>query len=202
MQKLVTAAALIAVLVCAGAALAHGSTVRVSGIQAPLDTTAGAPGDPCAAVDPETGVAPVQSNAMAGSLIGCWYTDTFHPIVDTPTGVIVATGAEHFVGCLDVKRAEQCADRDRTGTLALTYTFEGKFNPLTGNETAGRCQHWIVSATGGFAGSTGRIDFTDNITNGTSNYQGHITLAGRPGLRAVNARAPAAAPGSRPRSMC
>jgi hypothetical protein len=55
MKRLVTSAALIAVLVCAGSALAHGSTVRVSGVQAPVDKTAGAPGDPCAAVDPETG---------------------------------------------------------------------------------------------------------------------------------------------------
>jgi hypothetical protein len=201
MQKLVTAAALIAVLVCAGAALAHGSTVRVSGIQAPLDTTAGAPGDPCAAVDPETGVAPVQSNAMAGSLIGCWYTDTFKPIIDTASGVIVATGAEHFIGCLDIDRTATCADTDLTGTLAFTYTFEGKFNPITGNEIAGRCQHMIVSATGGFARATGRIDFTDNVTNGTSNYRGHITLAGRPRPGAVEARAAAAAD-SRPRSMC
>ena len=56
MKKLVTSAALIAVLVCAGSALAHGSTVRVSGIQAAGQTrTAGAPGDPCAVLDPETG---------------------------------------------------------------------------------------------------------------------------------------------------
>jgi hypothetical protein len=203
MHRLVTAAALIAVLACAGVALAHGSTVRVSGIQAPLDTTAGAPGDPCAAVDPETDVAPVQSNAMAGSLIGCWYTDTFNPIIDTPSGVIVATGAEHFVGCLDIHRTATCASKDPTGTLAFTYTFEGKFNPITGNEIAGRCQHRIVSATGGFARATGRIDFTDNVTNGTSNFQGHITLAGRPGPGALDARpAAAAAADSRPTSMC
>jgi hypothetical protein len=201
MHKLVTAAAVIAMLLCAGAALAHGSTVRVSGIQAPLDTTAGAPGDPCAAVDPETGVAPAQSNAMAGSLIGCWYTDTFNPIIDTPNGVIVATGAEHFIGCLDIDRTATCADNDPTGTLAFTYTFEGTFNPITGNEIAGRCQHRIVSATGSFARATGRIDFTDNVTNGTSNYQGHITLAGRPRPGPVEARAAAAAD-SRPRSIC
>ena len=52
MKRLVTPATLIAVLVCATAALAHGSTVRVSGIQAPPDKTAGAPGDPCAVLIP------------------------------------------------------------------------------------------------------------------------------------------------------
>src|SRR3977135_3713594 len=78
MKRLVTSAALIAVLVCAAAALAHGSAVHVARIQAGADTTAGAPGDPCAVLDPATG-APAQGNAMAGSLIGCWYTDSFTP---------------------------------------------------------------------------------------------------------------------------
>ena len=198
MKRLVIPATLIAVLVCAAAALAHGSAVHVSGIQAPADTTAGAPGDPCAAVDPVTGVAPAQSNAMAGSLIGCWYTDTFNTIKSTPSGVIVATGAEHFVGCLDLGRNGRCGHRDPTGTLALTYKFEGKFDPATDKEIAGRCQHKIMSGTGDFAGATGRINFNDNVTNGTSNYRGHITLTDRP--RVSVARAAAAV--SRPRSMC
>ncbi len=202
MKRLVTPAALIAVLICAGAALAHDSTVRVSGIQAPLDTTAGAPGDLCAAVDPDTGVAPFQSNAMAGSLIGCWYTDTFNPIPNTPSGVIIATGAEHFVGCLDAKRTGACAGEAPTGTLAFTYKFEGKFDPVTDNEIAGRCQHRILFGTGGFAEATGRIDFKDNVTNGTSNYRGHITLADRPRATEARAAAVAAAAVSWPRSMC
>ena len=202
MKRLVTPAALSAVLVCAAAALAHGSAVRVSGIQAPADSTAGAPGDPCAAVDPQTGVAPVLSNAMAGSLVGCWYTDTFDPIPGTPSGVIVATGSEHFVGCLDVDRTGACTAGDPTGALALSYKFEGQFDPVTGNEIAGRCQHKIVSGTGGFARARGRIDFIDNVTNGTSNYRGHITLADQRrdlGARAAHADAAAV---SHPRSMC
>jgi len=202
MKRLVTPAALIAVLVCAAPALAHGSAVRVSGIQAAADTTAGAPGDPCAAVDPVTGVAPFLSNAMAGSLIGCWYTDTSNPIVSTPTGVFVATGAEHFVGCLDLDRSGRCAHHDPTGTLALTYKFEGKFDPATGNEVAGRCQHKIVSGTGDFAGATGRINFNDNVTNGTSNYRGLITLTDSPRVAPARAVAAAAAAVGRPRSMC
>jgi hypothetical protein len=201
MKRPITPAALITVLVCAGVALAHGSSVRVSGIQAALDTTAGAPGDPCAAVDPDTGVAPFQSNAMAGSLIGCWYTDTFNPIVNTPSE-LVATGEEHFVGCLDLARTAACTHHDPTGTLALTYKFEGRFNPVTDNEIAGGCQHRIVFGTGGFAGATGRVEFKDNVTNGTSNYQGHITLADGPWAADTRAAAASAATATRPRSMC
>jgi hypothetical protein len=200
MKRLITSAALIAVLVCATAAFAHGSAVRVSGIQAAADSTAGAPGDPCAAADPATGL-PAQGNVMAGSLIGCWYTDTFNPIITTPSGLIVATGAEHFVGCLDVGRTGRCAHRDPTGVLALTYKFEGRFDPATGKEIAGRCQHKIVSGTDDFAGATGRVDFKDNVTTGTSKYRGHITLTRR--HRGAVARATAAAAAvSRPKAMC
>ena len=201
MKRLVTSVALLAVLVCTATALAQGSAVRVSGIQGPADTTAGAPGDPCAAVDPVIGLAPVLSNAMAGSLIGCWYTDTFNLISAMPDGAIVGTGSEHFVGCLDLNRNGRCAHRDPSGSLALTYVFEAKYDPVTQQEIAGGCQHEIGSGTGDFAGATGRINFTDNVTNGTSNYRGRITLTD--GGRAMRAkRAAAAAAVGRSSAMC
>ena len=201
MKRLITPATLIAVLVCASAALAHGSTVGVTGVQAAADATAGAPGDPCAAKDPETGRVPVESNAMAGSLIGCWYTDTFNLINSTSTGVIYATGSEHFVGCLDVHSKASCTQTDRTGTFALKYTFLAQYDPVTSREIWGGCQHKIVSGTGGFAGAAGRIDFQDNVANGTSSYLALLTLQGRD--QAAHARAVAtAAAVRRPASMC
>jgi hypothetical protein len=139
---------------------------------------------------------------MEGSLIGCWYTDTFNPVVTTPSGVIVATGVEHFVGCLDVDRTATCAGRDPSGTLAFAYRFEGKFDPVTDNEISGRCQHRIVSGTRGFSTATSRIDFKDNVTNGTSNYRGHITLANGRGAADARAAAATAAVAIRPKSIC
>jgi hypothetical protein len=201
MKKLVGLTALVAMLAFAGAALAEGRTVRVSGIQAPPDATAGTPGDPCAAVDPETGQ-PAQANVMAGRLIGCWYTDTYSVISTTVTGVIHAIGSEHFVGCLNIGRHGDCTEPDPTGTLALTYTFEFKPDPVTGNELWGHCEHQIVSGTGGFAGAAGRIDFTDNVSNGTSAYRGHITLADRDRTAHATAAEAAAVSQPRPSSMC
>ena len=210
MKRLVTSAALIAVLVCAGSALAHSSTVRVSGIQAPVDTTAGARGDPCRAADPETR-APAQPNAMTGSLIGCWYTDTGDYIDGTPLpdGVVVVAGTEHFVGCLDISHQGKCTHADPTGSLALTYTFEAQFSSPT-TEIWGGCQHGIVPGmgTGDLAGAAGWLDFTDNVANGTSAYHGYITLAGRRRAAhstAVGAAATTAAAAARPRlprAMC
>jgi hypothetical protein len=210
MKRLVTSAALIAVLVCAGSALAHGSTVRVSGIQAAGEKPAGAPGDPCRTTDPETGAPAGGYNAMTGSLIGCWYTDTGNPIDGTPLpdGVIVVAGTEHFVGCLDISHQGKCTHADPTGSLALTYTFEAQFSSPT-NEIWGGCQHGIVPGmgTGGLAGAAGWLDFTDNVTNGTAAYHGYITLAGRrSGAHATSAaaarpRLPAARP-RLPKAMC
>ncbi len=205
MKWLVTFAALIAVLVCAGSALAHGSTVGVSGIQAAEDTHAGAPGDPCRTVDPETGAPAKPDYVMAGSLIGCWYTDSGNFIDGTPLpdGVVVFAGTEHFVGCLDIRHRRKCTHADPTGSFALTFTFEAQYSSL-GNEIWGGCQHGIVPGmgTGGLAGAAGWLDFTDNVTNGTSAYRGYITLAGRRRGAHATAAAAAVARPRLPRGMC
>jgi hypothetical protein len=176
MKKVIALAVLIAALICAAAAVAHGWTLQVSGIQGPPDTNAGAPGDPCAAVDPQTRQAAIVSNTMAGGLIGCWYLDTFTPT--TPEPNLRGLGIEHFVGCLNIAHDGHCTPADPAGALALSARFEFQFD-AEGNEISGRCQHQIVSGTGAFQGATGRIDFTDDVTNGTSSYRGHIHLTDR-----------------------
>jgi hypothetical protein len=202
MKRLIAPLTLVVLVACAGPAIASGSTIQIAGIQGPPDTTAGTPGDPCAAVDPVTGLAPAGSNVMAGSLIGCWYTDTFNPTVTTPSGVIHATGAENFVGCLDAALTGACGTSDPSGSFAATYTFVGKFD-AAGNEIWGRCRHKIESGTGGFAGATGRVNFQDNVANGTSDYRGHITLADGSGAAPTRAAVAAAASVVRPpKSMC
>jgi hypothetical protein len=152
-----------------GATPALAADVQVSGIQsAPLSS------GPC--FDPNA----VSSQVMAGDLVGCWYTDTLiiHPAQPdgTPGGTVQATGTEHFVGCLDLNGDQSCDSGDPQGTLSLTFQFSGKFDPVTGAEIHGRCQHPIVSGTGDFAGASGVINFKDDVTNGTSLYTGHVAL--------------------------
>jgi hypothetical protein len=189
MRKLTVVATLVAVLALVAASSATASTIRVTGVQSPPDTTAGQPGDLCRAVDPLTGLPPVVSNTMAGSLIGCWYTDTFEQVKSSPNGEILAIGTEHFVGCIDVNRDKRCSHRDPQGILAIIYAFEGQFDK-NGKEIRGGCQHPILSGTGDFKGARGRLNFTDNVANGTSDYLGRITLAKK--VRATRARASAA----------
>ena len=59
-----------------------------------------------------------------------------------------------------------------------------------GKEIRGGCQHPIMSGTGDFKGARGRLNFTDNVANGTSDYLGQITLAKQ--VRAARVRASAA----------
>ena len=113
---------------------------------------------------------------MSGSLQGCWYTKIL-TAKQTPSGVYLESGEELFVGSLNGGSA---------GTFTTTYKFEAKFTlplpNLDALEIKGRCQHKIVSGTGGFAGASGRVDFKDIIEKETLDliqydYRGHISLA-------------------------
>ena len=92
---------------------------------------------------------------MTGSLEGCLYTKVISS-KETPGGVYLESGEEVFFGSLD---------NGPEGTFATTYKFESRFDPDSGVQQHGRCQHPIVegSGTGGFAGAKGRLDFKDII---------------------------------------
>jgi hypothetical protein len=140
-----------------------GATV-VRGVQSPPVTSG-----PCF----DAGV--IVSYTMTGGLIGCWYVDTFVLTGAQPSGTIQASGTEHFVGCLDLGGDGTCGVGDPAGTFSTTFTFTAKYD-AAGNEIHGRCHHPIISGTGGFAGVTGVIEFTDDVTTGTSDYTGTIGL--------------------------
>ncbi len=113
------------------------------------------------------------STTMDGGLVGCWYGDTFVLTGEHPSGTITASGTEHFVGCLDMDGDGTCGGADPTGTFSTTYTFTAKYD-VSGAEIHGRCNHPIVSGTGGFEGVTGVVEFTDDVSTGISYYKGVI----------------------------
>jgi hypothetical protein len=161
MSHLLVSAVLIAGFATLSATPASAASVQVSGVQTPVSS------GPC--FDP--GVA---SFTMQGSLIGCWYFDTFNA-KGQPSGTFQATGTEHFVGCLDLDGDQACTGGDRQGTLYFSFQFTGKLDPpVTGAEIRGRCQHPIIAGTGDFAGASGVITFKDDVTNGTSLYRGPV----------------------------
>jgi hypothetical protein len=114
---------------------------------------------------------------MAGDLVGCWYTDTGEVRNATPSGVVIVSGTEHFVGCLNTNGNQTCDPGEPSGTFSTAYTYTGKY-AASGDEIHGRCHHPIIegSGTGGFAGASGVISFTDIPSEGRFPYHGTISL--------------------------
>jgi hypothetical protein len=164
-RRFLTCAVVSAAFAALSTAPANAAALQVSGVQTPVNS------GPC--FDPSA----LGSFTMQGSLIGCWYTDTFNSKYQPTSGTFQATGTEHFVGCLDLDGDQACTGRDPQGTLYFTFQFTGKLNPVTLAEVHGRCQHPIIAGTGDFAGASGVITFKDDIANGTSPYRGPISLS-------------------------
>jgi hypothetical protein len=112
---------------------------------------------------------------MAGDLVGCWYTDSGEVRNATPSGAVMVSGTEHFVGCLNTNGNQTCDQGEPYGTFNTTYTFTSKY-AATGKEIHGRCHHPIVGGTGGFAGASGELSFTDIPSEGRFPYHGPIRL--------------------------
>ena len=100
---------------------------------------------------------------VSGSLVGCWYVDTFVVEHESSAGGFVSSGTEHFVGCLGAT----------CGRIFTTYTFTAKYEGDT--EAHGRCHHPITGGDGGFQGASGVIEMKD-LPNGCAAYKGHVTL--------------------------
>jgi hypothetical protein len=164
---------------------ASAGTIQLSGVQSGI-VTPGTEG--CQIDDPLYAGTPVQENVMTGSLVGCWYTDTFNPNPaqpsGTPSGEIQGTGMEHFIGCLDLNGEQGCGGPGdpNFGTLETAFQATFKFDLLTGLEVHGRCHHPIIpgSGTGVFTGATGSVTFNDDVGidsgDGSSLYRAHVTL--------------------------
>ena len=147
-------AVMFALVALAGAASARSTgTTQVSGLLEP-DRDATCTEHP----NPEGGAWDV-----SGSLVGCWYVDTYVVENESHAGGFVASGTETFSGCL----GSTC------GHIFTTYKFTAKYEGDT--ETHGRCHHPIVGGDGGFSDASGVIEMKD-LPNGCSTYKGHITL--------------------------
>ena len=65
--------------------------------------------------------------SMDGSLIGCWFADSFEVVREHASGTVQITGTEHFDGCLDLGGDGSCSG-DPEGTLSFSFQFSGKFD--------------------------------------------------------------------------
>lgn len=117
------------------------------------------------------GTCPDGGYRMTGSLVGCWWIDTFETNSDPDNSTVRATGTEHFTGCL----GSTC------GTFFTAYTFTAKTDGPwpTSAEIHGRCHHPVIGGTGGFAGASGEISFHDvvDVSPPYYPYIGNVHLA-------------------------
>jgi hypothetical protein len=162
MRTALAVGAVLAAAALAGVAAAAGTT-QVSGVMRVVEI-----GDPSDVTDDVTQV--------EGDLIGYWWTTTFDLGVATRSGVVTGSGTERFDGCRDANGNGVCDGSDPAGSLYLTFTYSGKFDPVTFALLHGRCNHPIAGGTGGFAGATGVIQMHDDPATGCTYYRGHLTL--------------------------
>jgi len=126
------------------------------------------------AVDACAGFTDVFGLDMVGpNLVGCLINTSFVVDKNTPSGTYSEYGTETFVGCLLEDGVEVGC-----GTFDIEYRFTGKFDPETGAQHYGRCQHPIIpgTGTGVFEGATGRIDFKDDLDAGLFYFRGHVKV--------------------------
>ena len=99
-------------------------------------------------------------------------TDTFESKSDPDRATFVATGTEHFTGCLGTT----------CGTFFTTYKFTSKTDGPWGagsRRFAANAAHPVVRGTDGFAGARGEISFRDvvDVSPPYYPYWGNLRLA-------------------------
>jgi hypothetical protein len=114
--------------------------------------------------------------AVEGDLIGSWWTTSFALRTVTRSGVVTGSGTERFDGCWDRNGNGACDGADPSGSLFLTFTYSGKFDPETFALLHGRCHHPVTGGTGGFTGVGGVVQMRDDPETGCTYYRGHLTL--------------------------
>ena len=161
-QRLVVVLALAVGVVVVRPTSVRAGMTQISGVSS-YDTTGAVCGPPPAGYADYTSYPPL---VLQGSLAGCWYTKA-ETSTQISSGVYLESGQEVFVGTLNGGPA---------GTFGTTYHYQSKWDPnaSTGTEIVGRCEHDLVTGTGGFAGISGMLFFKDDAP--LYFYRGHINL--------------------------
>lgn len=133
--------------------------------------------------------------AMHGGLVGKWYTLTFNPLYASNT-LLIASGQEKFVGCLNRNGRRGCQSTDPGGTLSFRYYYWASFRASDGSLIAGHCTHPVTGGSGAFAGARGILSMHDQPVSGgvRTTYHGTVVLGAVSPAGRLAAAAAAAAP--------
>jgi hypothetical protein len=112
-----------------------------------------------------------------GGLLGDFWILTFVPLYESDS-LVIGTGTERFVGCVDVNLDTECGTTEPSGELRFDYVQWAKFDPSTGALIEGGCEHPITGGSDGFQGARGIVHMRDAAVNGEvlTTYQGIVVL--------------------------
>jgi hypothetical protein len=112
-----------------------------------------------------------------GGLLGDFWILTFVPLYESES-LVIGTGNERFVGCVDVNLDRDCEASEPSGELLFDYVQWTTFDPSTGALIEGGCEHPITGGSDGFQGARGIIHMRDAVVNGDvrTTYRGTVVL--------------------------
>jgi hypothetical protein len=122
-----------------------------------------------------------------GSLLGDFWILTFVPLYESDS-LVIGTGSERFVGCVDVDLDEACEESEPSWELRFDFVEWMTLDPSTGALIESNCTHPITGGSDGFHGARGIVTMHAIPVDGDV----EITYEGTVVLDAVPADAPTA----------
>lgn len=112
-----------------------------------------------------------------GGLRGDFWILTFVPLYESES-LVIATGSERFVGCVDVNLDDDCEASEPSGELRFDYIQWTTFDPSTGVLIEGNCVHPITGGSDSFQGARGLVTMHDVVVDGDvrTTYEGTVVL--------------------------
>ena len=123
-----------------------------------------------------------------GGLLGDFWILTFDPLYESDS-LVIGTGTERFVGCVDVDLDGACSESEPSGELRFDFVEWMTLDPSTGALIESNCTHPITGGSDGFHGARGIVTMHAVPVDGDV----EVTYEGTVVLDAVPTDAPAAA---------
>ncbi len=112
-----------------------------------------------------------------GGLLGDFWILTFVPLYESDA-LVIGTGTERFVGCVDVDLDGGCESHEPFGELRFDYIQWMTMDPSTGALIEGNCVHPITGGDDAFRGARGLVTMHDVLVDGAvlTTYEGTVVL--------------------------
>ena len=112
-----------------------------------------------------------------GGLLGDFWILTFDPLYESDS-LVVGTGTERFVGCVDEDLDGACAEDEPSGELRFDFVEWMTLDPSTGALIESNCTHPITGGSDGFHGARGIVTMHAVPVDGDVEvtYEGTVVL--------------------------